>query len=374
LYLNVVSRNWFNADAIGILRGKYSSPFLAIKIGEKAIRKCLREQLGVLCQDTAEKLGEYPTMMGEIGVPYDLDRKQAYRSGDYSNQTRAWDASLNACDGANALSYTLWTYCPDNLHAWGDRWNGEDLSIWSKDDTDRLLGSRRRMMSGSRESSIPGTPIYFTPNSSSTLLTVMDNLRRRDPSPTPSPLLELNDGARALAAICRPYPVAIVGRPIDIEFDIKTSEFVLKVQVAADDVLDPSVPTEIYVPHVHYAAFPREVVRDARQDEGYPSSPSALSVNEDKDKVVGSGRITPSPSTDGNSDLDDKSSALALEVEVSSGNWEVKGQTLKWFYTRPSEGQAPVEGWIRIRRAGGAISAWQKQCEFSFHYSFLSSF
>lgn len=57
-------QNWFNADAIGILRGKYPSVVFGLKIGEAAIRRSLRQQLGVLKRDGLEKLGERPFMMG----------------------------------------------------------------------------------------------------------------------------------------------------------------------------------------------------------------------------------------------------------------------------------------------------------------------
>jgi hypothetical protein len=350
------SRNWFNADALGVLRGKYPSPFFAIKIGEKAIRKCLRDQLGVLRKDTREKLGQFPTMMSEIGVPYDLDGKRAYKTGDYSNQTRAWDASLSACDGSNALGYTVWTYCPDNLHAWGDRWNGEDLSIWSKDDAIRLNWKRRGGDSRSDgDDSFPPTPYTLTPASSTTLLTVLDSAGRRGQIPIPA---DLNDGGRALAAICRPSPVVVVGKPTWIDFDIKTSEFVLDVEVASDDVRDEreEFATEIYVPLVHYAALPP---RGEDEDEGFAS-------DADEVKKARAGSAAKPLAERGQ----DAAPALDLDVSVSRGHWEVEGQTLKWWYVRPLPGTEPFKVEIRIKRLGGAIPALREQCEFN-NLSFL---
>ena len=127
--------NWFNADAVGLLRGKYATLPLAVRVGEPAIRKCMRDQLGYLRQDVLDCMGNFPSMMGEIGIPYDLDKKQAYRTRDYRNQVHAMDASLSACDGTNLFNYSIWTYNPENTHQWGENWNGEDLSVWSLDDT-----------------------------------------------------------------------------------------------------------------------------------------------------------------------------------------------------------------------------------------------
>ena len=111
--------NWFNADALGVLRGKYSSPVFAVKIGDKAIRTSIREQLGVLKADCLERMGSFPTVFGEIGIPMELDDKYAYGGqdgkgkgkGDYREHVKALDASLFGADGNTGCGYTLWTYC-----------------------------------------------------------------------------------------------------------------------------------------------------------------------------------------------------------------------------------------------------------------------
>jgi hypothetical protein len=50
--------------------------------------------------------------MSEIGIPYDMDNKKAYRDGKYTGQYAAMDANNYALEGAG-LSFTLWNYCPD---------------------------------------------------------------------------------------------------------------------------------------------------------------------------------------------------------------------------------------------------------------------
>ncbi|KAF8898278.1 hypothetical protein CPB84DRAFT_1780793 [Gymnopilus junonius] len=119
--LTLITRhwNWFNADALGLLRGKYGSTLGAVKLGEKAIRKSLWEQMGYLKEDVrmlggsdspSSIRGEYPTLIGEIGTPFDMDEKRSYGwtdggkyKGDYSPQERALDASLQACDARDEV-------------------------------------------------------------------------------------------------------------------------------------------------------------------------------------------------------------------------------------------------------------------------------
>jgi hypothetical protein len=68
-------------DALGLIRGKYSSPIFAARYGEREIRSYIQSQLGMLKADGAllgadiGGLRRYPTIIGEIGVP---DDKKAY--------------------------------------------------------------------------------------------------------------------------------------------------------------------------------------------------------------------------------------------------------------------------------------------------------
>jgi hypothetical protein len=73
--------NWFNADALGLIRGKYWSVVQAIRIGESSIRKVVQEELAMFRADTAEILGSYPTLVGEIGIPYDMVSASHCRRG-----------------------------------------------------------------------------------------------------------------------------------------------------------------------------------------------------------------------------------------------------------------------------------------------------
>lgn len=402
--LTLITRHWhwFNADALGVLRGKYKSPMQAVKFGERAVRKSLQEQLGVL-KDDCQILGSYPTIIGEIGIPYDMDGKKSYGytddgkyRGDYTNQQKALDASLNAADGPNALNYTVWTYCPDNSHMWGDGWNLEDLSIWSPDD----LKLKEEYQMPTAESSSAGllkkgsafARAYPADISSVTLSTL------HAPAEDNMPVLNslgrwenaydfLTDGARAVKAFCRPFPRAIVGIPDDIQFDIRQSVFKFTVRVRPEDALRPealvapqsssssgatsltltssgpekteSLATEIYVPLVHYASD--KVIRRFSGDQSADDL-SADASRASTPVVTGPGSRRPSISdlsASWKSAAVEPGTPLALSVDVSEGRWSVDGQLLKWWYPVPSVEEGERTYTITISRAGGAIKAEQ---------------
>ncbi|KAJ3207218.1 hypothetical protein HDU67_007604 [Dinochytrium kinnereticum] len=129
--INKAFNRLFTVDVIGMKRGKYLAPPFALKFGDTGIRACFRAQLNQLRKEGLEFLGQYPCIMGEIGIPYDMDDRKAYRTGNYADQEHALDINCAALE-TNLINFTLWNYCSDNSNKWGDGWNGEDLSIFSK--------------------------------------------------------------------------------------------------------------------------------------------------------------------------------------------------------------------------------------------------
>lgn len=127
------NRTW-NVDVVGVMRGRYWHPAFAIKVGETAIRNCFRDQLAAIRKEGLDRLGDHPCILTEFGIPYDMDDKYAYKTGDYASQSAAMDANHFGVEGALMEGYTLWVYMAQNDHQRGDQWNGEDLSVVSVDD------------------------------------------------------------------------------------------------------------------------------------------------------------------------------------------------------------------------------------------------
>lgn len=125
----------------------------------------------------------------------------------------------------------------------------------------------------------------------------------------------ITDGARAVGAFCRPFPVATVGEVKHAEFNIGTSTFTLSVKVRPEDFTSEDISTEIYLPYVHYAK----------------SLDSSKSYHDDK-----------------------QSSTLELDIDIktTSGKHSIDGQYLSWTYPKPSREETYT---IEVSRKGGAI-------------------
>lgn len=212
----------------------------------------------------------------------------------------------------------------------------------------------------------------------------------------------LSNGARAWKAFVRAYPMATVGTPTTWEWNINKAVFEMKVSVGAEDAayvthpvdaenededeaqtaaipeaapttfIEQSVPTEIFIPLLHFAK--NDVVRKAF---GIPTSTASNSANGPQ-----TGPLNSEPTAQQSSVplLDDNSmvslsvdpsklslnalemsseigastsrlgganasrvetefsmeTALDLEVSVNGGRWELEGQVLKWWYPVPA--------------------------------------
>jgi hypothetical protein len=193
---NVVNAShWY--DAITLLTKKfptvYSYDIMAQKIvvTKRNIKKMIRRQLGHIKEASRMHM---PTVIGEFGIPFDMNNKKAYKTGDFSNQVEALTMNYDALD-FHLLNSTLWNYTADNTNQWGDQWNLEDLSIFSRDQQDN----------------------------------------------------ETN-GGRAVEGFCRPYARKTAGKPVKMSFNRKKGRFSFVFD--ADAAVE--APTEIYVPSIQY--------------------------------------------------------------------------------------------------------------------------
>jgi hypothetical protein len=401
--LTLVTRhwNWFNSDALGLIRGKYKHILQAVRIGERAIRKSFREQLGMFKEDAfiiSTGSHTYPTIIGEIGTPFDMDGKRSYGwtdngkyLGDFSNQQKALDASMNAADGSNALNWTIWTYCPDSDHTWGDGWNMEDLSIWSPDDLRPRMkemngfgvgdGSSAGLLKSKSTSSLtPGTStmVRIVGRSTPSLSTLplgngvsYDESQKLDMNSWDNPYEFLTDGARAVRAFCRPWPTAVIGVPKDINFDISKAEFKLTVLVRPEDApsarddasmssagldKEEELATEIYVPLVQYAHDKYLPSSRDQNDENAKFSSEVIANTPGGSRNVSTINLSTLLPAVASTNLI-PSGILDISVTVSEGRWEADGQTVKWWYPVPKEGESDKEYTIEIRRQGGVIKS-----------------
>lgn len=263
------NRLW-NVDVFGVLRNKYLTPAFAIRIGETAIRNCFRDQLAAIRQEGIDNMGLRPVIFSEIGIPYDMDDKYAYKTGDYSSQIAAMDANMFAIEGFGGNGMTLWVYVASNNHEWGDQWNGEDLSIYSVDDrplpnalqrtksttsldTDSPSFSRASMSDGNavRPANLKATL------SSETMSTSAPSLRKaalaNTTTTTTGDQRPINvPGYRAAEAYTRPVPTAVHGNIISYGFDLLRCTFTLK--LSAPSPTAENAPTSVFLPEWHFPA------------------------------------------------------------------------------------------------------------------------
>jgi hypothetical protein len=89
-----------------------------------------------------EHMGGMPCLVGEFGLAFDMNKRRAFTTGDYSAHETALSMYYDAVD-ANLLHSTIWNYTADNTNETGDGWNDEDLSIFSEGKERAAAGWKR---------------------------------------------------------------------------------------------------------------------------------------------------------------------------------------------------------------------------------------
>jgi hypothetical protein len=290
--LTLVKKKWcsYNVDFINLQRGKYGTGPLrflrAFRYGEKAIRQCFVDQLSTIRSEGYENIGPYPCVIGEIGIPYDMDGDKKDDDDKAastfvfnllswwnwfialfstkmttnailtptSSQNRAMDANFNALE-KNLLNYTLWHYMPDNSAQWGDLWNGEDLSIWQQSSS--IIISKQPSASYFSLEKVP-TALSASNSFGTEKTLVTPSNKKKDSYPdrlsnssTDSlqgllPQQPAND--RDLICLYRPHPHITSGTPIDIDFISPTEKLAASFKYTMEYQLESSGSTEIHVP------------------------------------------------------------------------------------------------------------------------------
>ena len=162
-------------------------------------------ELGVVKAAAAGLPGGGPTLIGEFGIPYDMEGGKAYAdwregrqdSGVWRPHVEALSLMYDALDELG-LHATQWNYTASNRNDLriGDGWNQEDLSIFSTD-------------------------------------------QQADPD-------DPDSGGRGIEGFCRPFAQAVAGRVSDMRFDRARGIFSLQFDA------DGQGETVVYVPQIQF--------------------------------------------------------------------------------------------------------------------------
>lgn len=216
----VNSTHWYDALTLTYKRWTgflaFDTERAAAVIGPKAVRKYFREALSRIALHSRDKMGGAPSLVGEFGLPFDLNGRRAFRRWNFHVHEIALSAYYDALD-ASLLDATIWVYTADNTHHRGDGWNGEDLSVYCAED----------------------------------------------------------GGGRGLRGFVRPYATATAGGIIAMSFERRSGSFELRYKPDATII----APTEIFVPKIQYPdGFSLEALGCvvARRDDDDPDGPAWL--------------------------------------------------------------------------------------------------
>ncbi|KAL7270824.1 hypothetical protein RUND412_006461 [Rhizina undulata] len=189
-----------------------------------------------------------PILIGETGIPFDINLQSLYNTGDIHTQLVQLDAVLHGMERSN-LNWTLWNISlsnstlgkPESCHnetasafQSGDGWNSEDFSIVSTvDNTVEVpLNASARNRSEEQQPHDTGYPL------------------------TRGALFgELYKGGRVLPALVRPYPGMTAGILKRAEFIMTDLRFEMEyvASYSEDNATEASRTTVLFVPSYHFS-------------------------------------------------------------------------------------------------------------------------
>ncbi|KAJ7590950.1 cytoplasmic protein [Mycena floridula] len=195
----------FTVNVQGLSRGMF--PLKAFYWGQEGARENYFLQIRNIVEAGYRSLGEKPVIIGEAGVPMDMNKGEAFVTDDFSWQARMMDALLTGLE-RSLIGFTLWNYNPANNDQDGDNWNGENFSWFS--------GSR----------ALPASLLDYDQTA-----------------------VTLDNGGRILSAVVRPYPAKTAGIPTRFEYEATTGKFTYE-WVVPDQTkaFIRAVPSTIYAP------------------------------------------------------------------------------------------------------------------------------
>ncbi|KAF8152913.1 glycoside hydrolase family 5 protein [Crassisporium funariophilum] len=215
----------FSVNVQGLSRGMF--PLKAFYWGQKGARDNFTLQLRNIVENGYRSLGETPVIIGECGIPMDMNRGEAFQSDDFTWQTKMMDAMITGLEKA-LVGFTLWNYNPFNDDKRGDDWNGENFSWFS------------------RKRALPPALLYYEQDAPS-----------------------LDNGGRILPAIVRPYAAKTAGIPLRFDYEMTTGTFTYEWTNPTDNASPASGEISVFNP-------PRKLQHALRSRETEIFLPSML--------------------------------------------------------------------------------------------------
>ncbi|KXJ86560.1 hypothetical protein Micbo1qcDRAFT_236874 [Microdochium bolleyi] len=200
--LNVLFNKAYNGimsvDVQALSRGAF--PLKALHFLSAGLRRNYARQIANIVRHGPLSLGAgVPTIIGEIGIPFDINGKVSYGTGNFDTHRDLYDALISAMESC-LVGFTLWNYNPGNTVEHGDGWNKEDFSMLTSDRApDHAPDYRNAAHEGD----------------------------------------EMYAGGRALDVVIRPYAAKIAGEPLRTSWDARTLRFELE----WEEVRHPAAPT-----------------------------------------------------------------------------------------------------------------------------------